>query len=171
LFERLLPQVEYVGEIGLDGSRDHRPTLDRQCVILTDILAMCARAGGRKLSIHSRGATGRILDILEVEPNAGPIILHWYLGTPRQVERAADLGAWFSVGPSMLRSERGRSTVAQMPRGKVLPETDGPFGRVDDRPSFPWDSWLVVPVLADLWQMTQAEAQDQLISNFRTFLG
>src|SRR4051812_28917583 len=30
LFERLLPRTRYVGEIGLDGSRDHRATLDVQ---------------------------------------------------------------------------------------------------------------------------------------------
>lgn len=170
LFERLLPRTPYVGEIGLDGSRDHRPTLDRQAAVLRDILGLCERAGGRKLSVHSRGATGKVLDVLAELPGAGPFVLHWYLGSSRQIARAHDMHAWFSVGPSMLRSERGRAAAALMDREKVLPESDGPFGTLDDRPAYPWDAWLVVPLLADLWGVSHREVGEQLFSNFRKFV-
>lgn len=170
LFERLLPRTKYVGEIGLDGSRAHRATLDGQTAVLRDILDLCARAGGRKLSVHSRGATGKVLDTLSEYPGAGPFVLHWYLGLPRQIARASEMHAWFSVGPSMLRSERGRAAVALMDREKVLPESDGPFGMLDDRPAYPWDAWLVVPQLAQLWGVSDDAAAKQLVSNFKTFV-
>ena len=171
LFKALLPETDYVGEVGLDGSPPHRATLDRQAEILTEILQLCARAGGKKLSLHSRGATGLILDLLAVEPAAGSFVLHWYLGTTRQVKRAAELGAWFSVGPSMLASERGRKVVSAMPRTRVLPESDGPFGQLDGRPAEPWDAWRIVNSLATIWKTTPETVERILLANFREFAG
>lgn len=168
LFERLLPRTRYVGEVGLDASRDHRSTLDAQRAVFADVLRLCASAGGRVLSLHSRGATGIILYALESEPAAGQAILHWYVGSPKQVARAAEMGCWFSVGPPMLSSDRGRSAVAAMPKDRVVPESDGPFGLIDGQPARPWDAWSVLPKLAELWR--EAEVADQLWSNFRTLM-
>src|SRR6185437_15227155 len=102
LFEKLLPRTSYVGEVGLDASPDHRSTIDRQTAILADILRLCARAGGRIVTLHSRGATGTLLDRLDAEPSAGRFILHWYLGSAKQIARASEMKCWFSVGPAML---------------------------------------------------------------------
>src|ERR1700683_4097190 len=55
LFERLMRNTRYIGEIGLDGSREHRATLDVQKSVFADILRLCVRAGGKVLSLHSRG--------------------------------------------------------------------------------------------------------------------
>jgi Tat protein secretion system quality control protein TatD with DNase activity len=38
LFGRLLDRVDYVGEVGLDGSREGRPTLDTQMKVFEHIL-------------------------------------------------------------------------------------------------------------------------------------
>ena len=169
LFERLLKGAPYVGEIGLDGSRDHRQSLDQQISVLGDILRMCTQSGGRKISLHSRGATGKILDSLEANAAAGQFVLHWYLGSARDIARANELGAWFSIGPSMLRSERGRSAAALMHRDRVLAETDGPFGQVEGRSAYPWESWRIVPYLSELWHVSVGEVETQLIANFRAF--
>ncbi len=170
LFERLLPQTDYVGEVGLDGSRDHRPTLEAQAEIFRSILQMCALAGGRKLTIHSRAATGKVLDLLEEFPDAGAFVLHWFLGSARQIDRARSMSAWFSVGPTMLSSERGRTAAAAMPRDRVLTESDGPFGLIGETPAYPWDAWRAVPLLASIWGIPEAEAAEQLVSNFRNFV-
>jgi TatD DNase family protein len=167
LFERLLPRTRYVGEIGLDGSRDHRATLDAQRGVLSDVLRLCARAGGKVLSLHSRGATGALLDALAAEPAAGTPVLHWYVGSARQVARAAEMGCWFSVGPTMLTSARGVAAVAAMPPDRVLPESDGPFGLLDGRPAYPWEAWSVLPRLAELWRETEREAADRLFANLK----
>src|SRR3546814_10842246 len=70
---------------------------------------MCRAAGGRVISLHSRRAAGEVLDAIESIRDAGTPILHWFSGTGRQLDRAIDLGCWFSVGPAMLRTEKGRS--------------------------------------------------------------
>lgn len=167
LFEQLLPRTRYVGEVGLDGSRPHKATLDRQGAILTEILSLAARAGGKIISLHSRGAANLLLDVLSLEPRAGQCVLHWYAGTPKQVQRASELDCWFSVGPGMATSERGRSAIAAMPRDRVIPETDGPFGTVGDRPAYPWDAGLVVPWLAEIWCEDSAMVSRRMAANFR----
>lgn len=148
LFEKLLPTTAYVGEVGLDGSRPHRDTLERQGAILSNILNMCAASGGKTISLHSRGAVKLILDILECEPLAGRPILHWFTGSQKELARATELGCWFSVGPSMLRSESGRALAQKMPLNRILPETDGPFAEINKKPLFPWQSADVAPQLA-----------------------
>lgn len=168
LFERLLPRTRYVGEIGLDGSRDHRGTLDAQRGVFGDVLRLCASAGGKVLSLHSRGATGIILDALGTEPAAGRAVLHWYVGTLKQVARAAEMGCWFSVGPPMLASERGRSAVAAMPKDRIVPESDGPFGTIDGRSALPWEAWSIVPTVAELWREDEDKVAERLWANFRT---
>lgn len=167
LFEELLDQTNYVGEVGLDGSKPHRSTLDRQGEILSEILSMCARAGGKTLSLHSRGATGLLLDVLECEPLAGTPVLHWFSGTERETERAAEMGCWFSIGVPMLRSERGRRSIAKMPLNRILPETDGPFGTIDDRPSYPWEAMDVASHLVPVLALDHTSITNQLVGNFR----
>ena len=166
LFEQLLPRTRYVGEVGLDGSRDHRASLDAQKGVLSDILALCAHAGGKILSVHSRGATGLVLDVLAAEPGAGTVILHWYVGTAKHVARANEMGCWFSIGPSMLASERGRVALAGMPKNRIVPESDGPFGLIEKRPVHPWEAWSIVTSLSELWRESEAEVGHQLRANF-----
>lgn len=167
LFEKLLPQTRYIGEVGLDGSRPHKPTLDRQGGILTDILALAARAGGKIISLHSRGAANLLLDILSVEPRAGTFVLHWFSGSPQQVQRATELKCWFSVGSSMATSERGRKAIAAMPRDRVVPETDGPFTTSNGRSAYPWEAGAVMPFLSEIWDESPAEISQRMDSNFR----
>jgi TatD DNase family protein len=170
LFHELVHQTAYVGEIGLDGSREHKVSLDRQSGILMDILIACAGAGGKTLSIHSRDARGRVLDLLALEPLAGRPILHWFTGTRREVERANELGCWFSISPAMLKSSRSRSAVEHMSRDRILPETDGPFGLVNGSAAFPWQAMEVVQPLSELWREHASEVHMTLVRNFRNLV-
>ena len=93
------------------------------------------------MSIHSRGAASQVLDALEQHPGAGTAILHWFSGTTRELERAVSLGCWFSIGPAMLRSNRGRALASAMPLDRLLTETDAPFTRDGDDPLMPWQAY------------------------------
>src|SRR5690606_27741403 len=111
----------------------------------------CAGADGRILSIHSRRASKDVLDCLEECPEAGVPVLHWFSGSPRDLDRAVRLGCWFSVGPVMLKSERGRSLVARMPRNRILTESDGPFAQIGGAAVMPWEVNLAVGILSAIW--------------------
>lgn len=164
----LVPYTRYVGEIGLDGSPTHRASMPDQLRVLARTLAACEDAGGRILSLHSRGAVKSLLDHLESHPKAGLPILHWFSGTQDELRRAIDAGAWFSVGPAMLQSEHGRKLAALMPRERLLTETDGPFGRGDTGPLMPWDVVNAVEKLAGLWGISPIETQAVIESNLRS---
>jgi TatD DNase family protein len=171
LFHRLIGEVQYVGEVGLDGSPPHRDTLDIQADVLHEILDACAAAGGRTISLHSRGASDMLLDLLEFEPRAGRFVLHWFSAKPETVARANWMGCWFSVGSAMLASKSGRAAVEAMPIDRILPETDGPFATVDGRPLRPGDSGRVYNDLAALWTLSPEEVERRLTANFRRLVG
>ena len=168
LFDQLVPESRYVGEIGLDGAPEFKDQWEAQLAVFRHILASCASAGGRIMSIHSRRASRQVIDELERFPSAGIPVLHWFSGSFSDLYRAAELGCWFSVGPPMLRSKKGRSLVERMPRDRVLTESDGPFAQIGDRPAMPWDTLQAMSALADVWQVDLGEVRSTLAQNLRT---
>ena len=167
LFEKLLSLTPYVGEIGLDGAPEYRPFWDDQVAVFDRALAVCQAAGGRILSLHSRRAATQVLDALERFPGAGTAVLHWFSGSPRELGRAAAAGCWFSVGPAMLASAKGRALAAAMPRDRILTETDGPFAQVDGTAALPWDCQLAVARLSELWGLQPGDTKERLDENLR----
>ena len=171
LFESLLDQTRYVGEIGLDGAPEFKPFWADQMLVFVAILKACEKVGGRVLSLHSRRAATPVLDVLAAHPGAGPAVLHWFSGSQRELTRAVEAGCWFSVGPAMLASAKGRALVANMPRDRILTETDGPFAQVAGIAAMPWDCGLAVAGLADAWTETSADVEAKLRSNLQSLVG
>lgn len=170
LFDSLLPQCRYVGEIGLDGSPELRETWLDQMQVFEHVLAACEAAGGRIMTIHSRRAADDVLGCLRRFGKAGHPVLHWFSGGTKSLDRAIDLGCWFSVGPGMIAGEKGRSLVARMPKNRVLTETDGPFSMIKGKSAYPWDVGIAVTALADIWGVTPDEASVMLEENLRQLL-
>ena len=165
LFDDYLQEAMYVGEIGLDGAPEFKRHWQVQLEVFDHILAACRSAGGRVMSIHSRRATAAVLDRLETFQGAGIPILHWFSGSKRELERAAALGCWFSVGPAMLVAEKARTLVCAMPKERVLTETDGPFAKLDGQSAKPWDAQRATPILAEIWGMPQSDVDRLLHAN------
>jgi TatD DNase family protein len=165
LFEALLPETRYVGEVGLDGSPGFRMHIEVQKTVFRTILSFCQSAGGKIVSIHSRGAASIVLDAIENCDHFGLPILHWFSGNQSELRRAIDLGCWFSVGPAMTLSEKGRHLVERMPIERVLTETDGPFATVEGKPLTPKEIFLAVEQLATIWKRDVSEVNDQLRLN------
>lgn len=170
-FGRLLPQARFVGEIGLDGSARHRSSLELQQRVFRKMLRLTAEAGGRIMSIHSRGAATSVLDEIERHPAAGTAVLHWFTGTIGELRRASDLGCWFSVGPAMLRTKNGRRLVEGMPPDRVLTESDGPFAQDQEGPVVPWRLESAIRVLGEVWTLGEDDVKGQVQRNLRSLLG
>jgi TatD DNase family protein len=107
LFEELLPTTRYIGEVGLDFSKDHITHRDAQLRTLERIADMVAGAGDKILSLHSRGAEREVVELFG-DAFPATLILHWYSGSLRVLEQAAACGFYFSVNHAMCRSRRGR---------------------------------------------------------------
>ena len=127
LFEDLAQQTAFIGEVGLDFGKRCEGSQDVQLLAFERVLATCAQ-GSKVLSIHAVKAVSTLLDLLEqrtaTEKNA--CILHWFSGSSDELQRAIRLGCYFSVGPRMIASKRGRAYVQAMPRDRILLETDAP---------------------------------------------
>ncbi|MCU1294172.1 MAG: hydrolase TatD [Bryobacterales bacterium] len=167
LFETLLPKTRYVGEVGLDGSPGFADIWQDQLEVFERILSLCRQSNGKIMSIHSRRAATPVLDYLERSRGSGIPVLHWFSGSQRELARAIDLGCWFSVGPAMLLSVKGRSLFERMPRKRILTESDGPFAMTDGRSLLPWEAHQAISQIAKAWELSPERAESQLLDNLR----
>jgi TatD DNase family protein len=170
LFDSFLPETRYIGEIGLDGSPEFRSHWQSQVLVFEHVLAKCHAAHGRIMSLHSRRASGAVLDYLEKFSEAGTPVLHWFSGSFRDLERAINLGCWFSIGPTMLASEKGRALAARMPRERVLTESDGPFAQLNGEPVMPWHVENALGELSEIWSLPPEEVDQNIHRNLQSLL-
>lgn len=161
----MLEETRLVGEVGLDSVTGDPSERRAQREVFSRIVERCAACRDKVLSVHSRRAAGDVLDIVG-ENFPGTVILHWFSGTVRELERAVRCGCRFSVGPAMVKSKHGIELLKAMPAERVLTETDGPFVKAGTRHARPIDVVSVVNEIAKLWQTTEEEARKRI---FRTF--
>lgn len=171
LFRRLLGETRYVGEIGIDGGDEHAQHLGLQKEVFGEILRACAKVGGRIMSIHSRHASGEVIEALEKRQDAGVAILHWFSGPLSHVDKAVDIGAWFSVGLPMLKSRRAASLITRIPRERILTETDAPFASTSDEHYPTAVVAQTLRVLSEIWDCDENETRKQLRSNLAVLGG
>lgn len=151
LFDALLPNVKYVGEIGLDGGSGFSSHWDVQLKVFRHILRSVNREGGRVMTIHSRSSAAAVLD--ELKGIDGVPILHWFTGTKSQLKKAVETGCWFSVGPAMLSTKKGVEFVSMIPKDRILTETDGPFAKYKGNILMPWDSNISEEMISSIWEL------------------
>lgn len=167
LFDALIGETRYVGEIGLDGDREFKPHWEKQTKVFEHILKKCSEVGGRVMSIHSKRASSCVLDYLERFPDAGTPILHWFSGSFKDLDRAIELGCWFSIGPAMLEGEKGRAIASRIPRDRILTESDGPFAKIKGITVMPWEVDAAVKKLGELWSLSFEDTQSAIHQNLR----
>jgi TatD DNase family protein len=164
---RLAPGAEAIGEVGLDYSSHSKASPHEQRRALQRVLA--ADATRRRLvSLHSRGATGDVVAAL-ADARVPGAILHWFLGSPVDVERAVDIDVFFSVNEAMVRSQRGRAVIDLLPPNRVLLETDAPFGG-SRRSIRPGDLEPTVRSLAKHWHRQTDDVVKLIERNQQTLL-
>jgi TatD DNase family protein len=170
LFEHLLDETRYVGEIGLDGSRGFGQHAEIHMRVFERILSVARERGGKIFTVHSRGAADIVVATLLKHRCASTAVLHWFSGTLKQLDSAVSAGCWFSIGPAMLRSEKGRQLISRMPRDRILTETDGPFAQDKNKPLEPGDVALAIDGLASLWSTDRNEVDQLLRTNLKALL-
>ena len=122
LFLDYLPESKYIGEIGLDYSKG---IIVDQKQIFERIIESCNTFEDKIISIHSRKATDSVIDIVGESKNK--IILHWFTGSKKELERAIDKGYYFSINSDMLVTKKGAALISDIPLNKLLIESDSPF--------------------------------------------
>ena len=165
MFDALVSETKYVGEIGLDGGRNYKQHSNVQLKVFRHIINTVNHAGGRIMSIHCRSSVGAVLS--ELTACDGIPVFHWFTGSKSELRKAVSLGGWFSVGPAMLATKRGQELVSMMPKERVLSETDGPFAKIKGYSLMPWDVALTFVQIAQIWNMQPLEVEEMILNNFR----
>ena len=130
LFNSLLDQTSYIGEIGLDFSKEGLSTKEDQVYILRKLLE---KLEGKKkiISIHSRKAEKELFDLL-CEYDINNVIFHWYSGPIDLIPFIISKGYYFSINEAMTISKNGRAIIKEIPRNRILTESDAPFNNKAD---------------------------------------
>jgi TatD DNase family protein len=129
LFDKWITHTKYIGEVGLDYSKEFVGTKVEQQKAFQYI---CKRAGetNKIMSIHSRMAERDTLEIL-IENKVRFAVFHWYSGNKTLLEEIIENGYYLSVNYSMLTSVKGLNIIRAVPLNRLLIETDAPFGKAD----------------------------------------
>lgn len=130
LFRQLLSQTSYIGEIGLDFSSEGIATKDEQISVLREILTEL-RGKKKIVSVHSRKAEKELFDLL-CEYDMKNVIFHWYSGSVDLIPSILKQGYYFSINEAMCRSKNGRTIIENIPKGRLLTETDAPYNERTD---------------------------------------
>lgn len=163
LFDDLVADCLWIGEVGLDGSPEGHPTLSAQRAAFEHVLGHPA-VPSRILSVHSRGAEAEV--VADLARAGARAVLHWFRGDLDVARTAVEAGVCFSINPAMIATQEGLALVDALPPEHVLVETDGPYTEIDGRPAAPSDVPVVLATLAERWGVDETDARDRVWDNF-----
>lgn len=167
-FRKLVNDTSFIGEVGLDFSREGRETRNKQLNSFQFVLR-CLNNEPKFVTIHSRQAESAVLELLRYEyPH--PVVFHWYSGALKTLEGAIQAGHLFSINPAMVRTTKGRNTIACIPRERILTESDGPFINMGSRTIEPKDVQAVEEALARIWGMSAIAVRSAVQTNFQRLM-
>lgn len=129
LFKALFERSHYIGEVGLDFSKEYIQTKEIQMQAFRDIVKLCEQYGEKVVSVHSLKSVNTVIEILREykTQRSNKYIFHWFTGSIPQLEKIIELGCYFSINPRMLKTKSGIEVVKTVPISRMLLETDIPF--------------------------------------------
>ncbi len=165
-------KVVAIGEVGLDFYRDNSPR-DVQREVFVRQIAL-ARELGLPLVLHIRDAYEEAIDILIAEEAFKTnVLLHCFLGSKRDAQRALDYGFYLAFGGVLtFKNSKLPEIVKDVPLDRILLETDAPYltphpfrGKRNE----PAHVALVYQHLAELLQMDLGELERKIDGNANQF--
>ena len=122
------PRAVAVGECGLDFFYDHAPRDLQERVFRAQIEV--ALELDLPVVVHNRESNDAMLAILEDPAYRGlKVDLHSYAGGLAMARRAVALGCWFGISGMVTfpRADNVREVLPEIPRDRLLVETDTPY--------------------------------------------
>jgi TatD DNase family protein len=167
-FIQNLSKTSYIGEVGLDFSKEGIDTKEIQIQTFESILEIIADKK-KLLSIHSRSAEKEVFILLK-KYKIRNAIFHWYSGGINLIDEIIQEGYYFSINPAMVKSMKGRKIISKIPKHLILTETDGPFIGENNLPIQPGQVQTVISLLSSIWQINEVEVKKVISSNFKNII-
>jgi TatD DNase family protein len=92
--------------------------------------------------------------------------LHWFSGTLRDFHTGLSNGFFFSVNPAMFNSQQGLRIISEIPKDRLLTETDSPFVTIKGTPIAPGATQSVCESIAEIWSCAAEEVEATMRENF-----
>jgi TatD DNase family protein len=160
-----------IGEVGLDYwavQEESQRELQRDIFVGFTALALELNL---PLNVHSRSA-GRHAVALLLEHGATRVQLHAFDGRYATALPAVEAGFFFSVPPSIVRSEQKRKLVKQLPLACLLIESDSPvLGPTAQERNEPANAVLSIKAIAEIKGVSEAEVIEAVRENTRRLYG
>ena len=118
-------KISGIGEIGLDTTYTNSDEEFQKQEDVFKTQLSYAEKYGKPVSIHSRKTLDKILEILP-SYKISSVLLHWFDGSKKQLQKAMDLECYVSFGPVMVYSKDKQVLLSKANKDKILVETDGP---------------------------------------------
>ncbi|HVB95950.1 MAG TPA: TatD family hydrolase [Nitrososphaerales archaeon] len=159
-----------VGEVGLDPKYSEVSAGSLQMELFKAQVEVAGRTK-KPIQVHSRGAEGACLDVLE-RYSLGALLMHWFEGEELLGRVLSRQKTFVSFGPAILYSKKLMRMARRCPPETVLVESDGPvaFGALGGAEG-PGLVPSVAFKLAELWGSSFDEAVLQLTLNAESYLG
>lgn len=160
-------KIVCIGEVGLDHhwGRAEEDWETQEWVF--EKALMLAESVNKPVLVHTRRAEREVLELLE--PHDVRVVIHSYTGPQRLVEGFLDIGSYFSVPSSVVRSSSFQSLVKKVPVNRLLTETDAPFMAPEPgKRSEPIHVKDGLRKIAELKDLSFKEAEKRLTENYKT---
>lgn len=160
-----------VGEVGLDfwkvKDADERALQEELFVRFVDLAAEL----DLPVNVHSRSTGRRTIELL-TERRARRVQLHAFDGRAATAEPAVEAGYFFSVPPSIVRSQQKRKLVRRLPLECLLVETDSPvLGPEREVRNEPRNAMVSVREIAAIKGLDRDQVADAVAANTRRLYG
>ena len=125
LIEQNKDKISGIGEIGLDRKYvNSEKEYSTQKQVFETLLSL-AEKHKKPVSIHSRKTLDDVFEILS-SYSLKSVLLHWFEGNKKQLQKAMDLKFYVSYGPLILYASDKQILLSKTDQDKFLVETDGP---------------------------------------------
>ena len=118
-------KISGIGEIGLDSTYTNSDEEFKKQEEVFKTQLSYAEKFAKPVSIHSRKTLDQILEILP-SYKVPSVLLHWFDGSKKQLQKSMDLECYVSFGPVMVYSQDKQVLLSKASKDKILVETDGP---------------------------------------------